>query len=188
MRTEDRIPSIAPEPRPGFMNGLSRLLFLGTLAVASASAQSPLSQGPREAVGNTLLAPVGIEQMIAAARAADDERTAATMAADRARLDAIFSDELRYAHSNGKVDDKAAYIGSLISHRVVYESFDYKERRFQVAGPGIVLMSGRVIIQVGNDSRKVGLDLNFLAVWREEAGRWRCLAWQSCANPPARVK
>ena len=27
-------------------------------------------------------------------------------------------------------------------------------------------------------------DLNYLAVWREEKGKWRFLAWQSCKNPP----
>jgi len=33
------------------------------------------------------------------------------------------------------------------------------------------------------------LDLNYLAVWRQEGGRWRFLAWQSCKNPsPADAK
>jgi ketosteroid isomerase-like protein len=163
-------------PRP-----LLLLLAAGILALP-VHAQSPA--GSRSSAGNVLLAPVGVEQMLAAARAADDERLAATKAGDPARLNAIFSDDLRYAHSSGKVDTKTSYTRSLTTHSTVYESFDYLERNFKVAGPGIVLMSGRVVIHSRNDGQPVVLDLNFLAVWREEGGRWRFLAWQSCKNPP----
>jgi len=128
--------------------------------------------------------PAAEDQLLAAVRMADDERLAATMAADPARLAAIFSDELRYAHSSGKVDTKASYVESLTSRNTTYESFAYKERTFKSAGPGVVLMTGRVIIHASNAGQPVTNDLNFLAVWREEGGRWRFLAWQSCKNPP----
>jgi hypothetical protein len=121
----------------------------------------------------------------AALAAADDERLAATQAGDPARLEAIFSDALHYAHSSGKVDTKASLIKSLVSHASVYESFDYKERKFTVIGPGLATMTGRVIVKVGPAGKPNELDLRFLAVWREENGRWRFLAWQSCKNPPA---
>ena len=124
------------------------------------------------------------EKILTAVRAADAERQAATTAGDAKRLDAIFSNELRYAHSNGKVDTKASYSQSLTSKATVYESFDYKQRDFLVAGPGVVLMSGRVIIRVITSGQPaVDNDLNFLAVWREENGKWRFLSWQSCKNP-----
>ena len=157
------------------------LVFLTAVALP---AQNPLPQSSRGSTAQVLLAPAGLELMTAAARAADDERLAATMAGDPARLDAIFSEELRYAHASGKVDNKASSIKSLTSRSTIYESFDYQERTFKVAGPGVVIMTGRVIVHVSNDGPKVTLDLNFLAVWREENGRWRLLAWQSCKNPP----
>jgi hypothetical protein len=125
------------------------------------------------------------DKLIAAVRAADDERIAATTAADAKRLDAIFSDQLHYAHSNGKIDDKASYMKSLVSKATVYQSFDHKERTFVPAGPGIVLMKGHVIIGVLSNGQKAENDLNYLAVWREENGKWRFMAWQSCKNPPA---
>ena len=124
------------------------------------------------------------DKLVAAVRAADDERLAATKDADPKRLDAIFSADLRYAHSSGKVDTQASCVKSLTSRATVYESFDYKERNFTVASPGIVLMTGRVLIRAANDGQQVENDLNFLAVWREESGHWRFLAWQSCKNPP----
>jgi ketosteroid isomerase-like protein len=122
--------------------------------------------------------------IIAAVRAADDERVAATIAADAKRLDAIFSSELRYAHSSGKVDTKASYTDTLVPHTTIYRTFDYVERNFRPIAPGVVLMTGRAKIQSSNGGKEAQIDLNFLAVWREENGHWRFLAWQSCKNPP----
>ncbi len=128
------------------------------------------------------------DALIAAVRAADDERVAATIAADPVRLDALLADQLHYAHSNGFIDTKASFIESLTSRRVVYESSDYAQRDFIPAGPGIVLMKGRVRFKVGLGAERNLIDLNFLAVWREEGGRWRFLAWQSSRNPPPASK
>lgn len=139
-----------------------------------------------------LASPLGLrasdDAVIAAVRAADDERTAATVAADPARLDAIFSDQLHYAHSNGVIDTKASYVDSLVSGRSDYVSFEHLRREFVPAGPGIVLMQGRAIVKAGAPGKANALDLNYLAVWREENGQWRFLAWQSCRNPPPATK
>lgn len=125
--------------------------------------------------------------VIAAVRAADDERVAATVAADRTRLAAVYSDALHYAHSNGKVDTKASQIAGIVGSANKYEKFDYQERTFVPAGPGVVLMKGRVVMQMRHKTtgQPATNDLNFLAVWREEGGKWRFLAWQSCRNVPA---
>jgi len=120
---------------------------------------------------------------LAALAAADDERLAATKAADPARLAAIFSDDLHYAHSTGKVDTKESLIKALAARTSVYESFDYKERKFTVIGPGLATMTGRVLVKVGPPGKPNELDLSLLAVWREEQGKWRFLAWQSCRMP-----
>jgi len=120
---------------------------------------------------------------ITAVRTADDERIAAMLAADPARLAAILSDGLHYAHSSGSIDTKASFIGSLVGQHVVYESAEYVQRDFIPAGPGVVLMTGRARFKAGRGAERTLLDLNFLAVWREEDGRWRFLAWQSARNP-----
>ncbi len=166
------------------MRNLPLLLAFAAAATVQLRAQDPLPQPSRAPAAHVLLAPLEADRLIAAVRAADDERLAATKAADPARLDAIFSDELRYAHSSGRVDTKDSYIKSLVSRSTIYESFDYREINFHPVGPGIVLMTGRVVIRAGNAGQKAANDLNFLAVWREENGRWRFLAWQSCKNPP----
>lgn len=123
--------------------------------------------------------------VITAVTAADDERMAAMKAGDAARLDAIFSDELRYAHSSGVVDNKSVFAEALSSGKSVYESFEYKDRTILPAAPGIALMSGRVLVNIRSGGQRLQLDLNYLSVWREEAGKWRFLAWQSCRNGAA---
>lgn len=170
------------------MKNLLRLLLLLVSVPAFLRAASPPAdagpRGPGNPAQYVLLAPAESAKLMTAVKAADDERVAATKAGDRARLDAIFSDELRYAHSSGHVDTKASYMQALTSHRTVYETYDYQERNFLPATPGLVLMSGRVLIHSRSGEQKSELDLNFLAVWREENGTWRFLAWQSCKNPP----
>jgi hypothetical protein len=127
------------------------------------------------------------DKLIAAVRAADDERVAATRAGDRARLTAIYSDALHYAHSSGRVDNKATQIDGVVNSASHYEKIEYQERTFIPAGPGIVLMKGRATftMQPKSGGVKIINDLNYLAVWRNEGGKWRFLAWQSCKNPPA---
>lgn len=157
------------------------LLLLAGLSVLTAHAQ-PGPRPPGGSATHVLLTPAGAEAITAALRAADDERVAAMVAADRARLDAILSEGLHYAHSSGRVETKAAFLESLTSRRTVYQAFDYRKRDFLIAAEDIVLMTGRALVRVGGQAAE--LDLNFLAAWRREAGRWRFLAWQSSRNPP----
>jgi hypothetical protein len=156
--------------------GAALCLLLTPLAVAAQG----VGPAPARPFGGALVVDGPVERV----RAADDARVAATLAADPARLGELLSDELRYAHSNGRVDTKSAFIQSLTTGAVAYEAIDYQERTFRTAAPGVVLMHGRLLARVRSAGRPLALDLNFLAVWREEAGRWRLLAWQSGANPP----
>jgi|GEM_PF-396934 len=134
----------------------------------------------------TATSPQAPDRLLAALAAADDERCAATIAGDGPRLDAIFADDLYYAHSSGKIDRKASYMKGLVARTSLYRSFDYKTRTFSVVAPGLALMTGRVLIGLGSAEKPTTNDVNFLAVYRQENGRWRFLSWQACKNlPPA---
>ena len=120
---------------------------------------------------------------LAAVQAADKARVAAMQSGDRAKLDGIFSDELRYAHSNGIVDTKKSFIEILGAGKTKYVGYDYEEQNFTFPAPGIALMTGRTRISVAKAEVTTAMTLNFLGVWREEKGQWRFLAWQS-SRPP----
>lgn len=120
---------------------------------------------------------------LAAVKAADKARVAAMQSGDRTQLDGIFSDELRYAHSNGVVDTKMSFIEILSAGKTKYVGYDYEEQSFTFPAPGIALMSGRAHVKAETAGGTMDSVLSFLAVWREEKGQWRFLAWQSCKLP-----
>ena len=51
-----------------------------------------------------------------------------------------------------------------------------------------MVMAGRVIIGLTNADGQQKIDLNYLAVWRREDGKWRFLAWQSAQKPLSQVR
>jgi hypothetical protein len=120
---------------------------------------------------------------LAALTAADDARVAAMLAADGDALEALLSDELHYAHSNGTVDTKIYFIEMLRSSRMRYLGYAHIERDFSFPAPGIALMTGRAQIQAQDLEIEIDATLSYLAVWRFEEGEWRFLAWQSCRIP-----
>ena len=123
--------------------------------------------------------------ILEAVKSADKARVAAMQSGDRSQLDTIFSDELRYAHSNGVVDSKKSFIEILADGKTKYLGYDYEEQNFTFPAPGIALMTGRAHVKAEAGGSIMDGVLSFLAVWREEKGRWRFLAWQSCKLPPA---
>jgi hypothetical protein len=124
----------------------------------------------------------------AALVAADDARITAMRNPDRAALEAAFSDELRYAHSNGIVDTKASFLEILTTGKTKYLGYDHVERGFTFPAPGIALMTGKARIRAESAKGKMDSVLSYLAVWRVEDGKWRFLAWQSCRLPVEEAK
>ena len=123
---------------------------------------------------------------LTAVKAADDARVAAMLSPNKATLDGVLSDELRYAHSNGKVDTKASLTAALLGGEAKYQSYNYSERTFTFPAPNLALMAGRLEVQAIVDGVSMTTGISYLAVWRLEKGQWKFLAWQSCKIPPAK--
>ena len=117
--------------------------------------------------------------------AADDARVAAMLKPNKAALDGVLSDDLRYAHSNGKVDTKASLTASLLGGDAKYVSYKYNERTFKFPAPDVAVMAGRLEVQAIVDGVSMTTGISYLAVWRLEKGQWKFFAWQSCKIPPA---
>jgi hypothetical protein len=152
------------------MKNLLRLI-LGLVALASSLRADPPALTPDAAT-------------VAALEAADKARVAAILAGDRAGLTEIFSDDLYFRHASGALDSKASYTEKLATKQTVYSKYTYQNKVFRQLAPGIVQMSGRLLL----DTRTGTLDLNFTSVWRNENGKWRFLVWQSATNPPPAAK
>ena len=116
---------------------------------------------------------------VAAVLRADATRLTAMMAGDGAALGRVFSDEVIFTHSDGRVEAKADYIKNLTAGDTGYK--DVKTTNVQakqIAADVVVVTGGQEM------KKKLGpawsdISLRFIAVWRNEGGTWRMIAWQS---------
>ena len=119
------------------------------------------------------------ESSVAAALRADHARLAAMMAGDGAALGRLMSDELRFVHSDGRVEAKADYVKNMMAGDTAYADAKTSEVETIQITPDSVAVLG-----VQQMRKKLGatwsdITLRYLAVWRNEAGTWRMVAWQS---------
>jgi hypothetical protein len=130
----------------------------------------------------------GDAENFAAVRAADEARIAATIAGDATKLSALLSEQLRYAHADGRVQNKIQFLAAARGNTTKYLSVEPSDIGFQAVAPGAVAMNGRAHLVVSVNGNRLAFDLRFLAIWREEAGQWRLLAYQSARldAPPAK--
>lgn len=127
--------------------------------------------------------PAAEDSRTALLQAADDARIAAVKAADASALSRLLSADLHYGHSSGAVDTKASFIDSLVSGRAKYVTYAIDTRQFTFPAPRIAVMSGKAHVKVRTATGGMDSPVSFLAVWREEGGTWRFLAWQACRIP-----
>ncbi len=119
------------------------------------------------------------EPAVEAVRRADQARLAAMMASDGAALGRLMSDELRFVHSDGRLETKSDYVKNMLAGDTQYAEA-------KTTGVEVLQASGDVVILIGAQEMRKRLGptwsdvkLRFLAVWRNEGGTWRMFAWQS---------
>ncbi len=125
---------------------------------------------------------------LTAVTAADDARVVAFTKADAAALKEILSEDLSYSHSSGVLDSKAAFLEMIGSRKTTYQLYEYQDRKFTFPAPGIALMTGKTHIKALTATGEMDSVLSFLAVWHEEGGKWKFLAWQSARLAPPAAK
>jgi ketosteroid isomerase-like protein len=87
-------------------------------------------------------------------------------------------DELSYGHSNGKVQNKAEFIGALVSGASDFASIALSDQSVKVVGDTALVR--HTFVAVTSDSGKSGnVSLKVLMVWKKHDGQWRLLARQA---------
>ncbi len=115
-------------------------------------------------------------------RSLEDERYAAMLAGDLAALDRLLSARLVYTHSSGGRDTKASYLDRVRARAFVYESIEHPVDQVILAGGAAVVigaMTGRV--HMSGELRT--LRNTACAVWMDEGGDWRLVAYQATPMP-----
>jgi ketosteroid isomerase-like protein len=119
------------------------------------------------------------EPSVISALRADKARLAAMVAGDADALARLLSDQLRFVHSDGRVESKTDYVKNLMAGDTAYADAKTSELETTQVAADVV-----VVIGVQEMRKRLGptwsdIKLRYLAVWRNESGTWRMVAWQS---------
>lgn len=96
----------------------------------------------------------------------------------KANLDALVLDELTYGHSNGKIQDKAAFEAALLDKSSDFVTIDLTNQTIKVVGNTAWVR--HILSATTNDGGKPGSTrLSVLLVWVKQKGQWRLFARQA---------
>lgn len=119
----------------------------------------------------------------AAVLGAEDARFAAMVAADADGLRGRLADNLAYAHSNGKVEDRDALIETIVSKRMRYLEVVPTDRDVDFPDRTLAVVRGRGRFRVQAGDTPLDLRLRYLAIYVLEGGDWKLRDWQSLREP-----
>jgi hypothetical protein len=154
-----------------------RRIFLATLAcgvLAAGMGQARAQEGDLHA---SVVVPKGAEEVWQL----EGKRRAALIAGDLKTLDELFSDEMTYTHTNGKIDTKKSYFDSLRSG-VRYEAMDLSDVNI-ARYDSTVVMVGLARVAVKSPNGPIRFRARFTGVWARQQERWRFVAWQTTRLP-----
>jgi hypothetical protein len=121
--------------------------------------------------------PARAEPAVISVLRADKARLAAMMAGDGDALGRLMSDQLRFVHSDGRVESKTDYVKNMMAGDTAYADAKTSELETMQISPDVV-----VVLGVQEMRKRLGpawsdIKLRYLAVWRNESGMAHgCLA------------
>lgn len=102
--------------------------------------------------------------------------------ADSLELDMLVSDKLSYGHSNGRIEDKKAFIYNLLSKQSDFVNIRLTDQTLQVNRQTAIVRHN--LDAITNDNGKPGeAHLHVLLVWQKEGKYWKLLARQAVKRP-----
>jgi hypothetical protein len=119
------------------------------------------------------------EPAVISAVRADKARLTAMMAGDGEALGRLMSDQLRFVHSDGRVESKTDYVKNLMAGDTQYADAKTSDLETMQVSPDVVVVLGTQEMRKRLGPDWSNIKLRYLAVWRNESGTWRMIAWQS---------
>ena len=105
--------------------------------------------------------------------------TKAMLAADRAKLETLVSDNLSYGHSGGVIQDKKDFVEVIASKKTIYKSIELSKQTVAVAGNSAIVRHAWESESGTGDGKWNVSKLGVLQVWQKEPDGWRLLARQA---------
>jgi hypothetical protein len=111
-------------------------------------------------------------------RAAQALRFEATLSANVEELDECYADDLVYAHSDGRVEDRGILLANIASGRVDYQKIEIVEQGIRVYD-GVAIITGSADFQVVVGDQVNEMTLSFTSIYVQNDGRWQFASWHS---------
>ncbi len=129
-----------------------------------------------------------IPSMVPAFAGADDDAVAknleafrtAQVAANAEGLASLCAAELSYSHSDGRVEDKAAFIAGATNGKSKWLSLAYKDPTIRVVGTSAIVRFHWLGEQEAvADGKKSATNLHILMNWQKQGADWKLLSRSS---------
>jgi ketosteroid isomerase-like protein len=102
---------------------------------------------------------------------------AAQVAADAKAFDGLCAAELSYSHSDGRVEDKAAFITNATDGKSKFLSLAYQDMSVRVVGTAAIVRFHWVgESQAVADGKKSATNLHILMNWQKQGADWKLLS------------
>ena len=102
---------------------------------------------------------------------------AAQFAADAKTLDGLCAPELSYSHSDGRVEDRAAFVANASDGKSKFLSLAYQDISVRVVGDAAIVRFHWVgESQAAADGKKTATNLHILMNWQKQGPDWKLLS------------
>jgi hypothetical protein len=128
---------------------------------------------------------IGLLGMVPAFAAGEEDAVAKNLEAFRAAqfaanaeiLATLCAAELSYSHSDGRVEDKAAFIANATNGKSKWLSLKYEDPQIRVVGPAaIVRFHWLGESEAVADGKKSSTNLHILMNWQKQGADWKLLS------------
>jgi hypothetical protein len=114
---------------------------------------------------------------------AEDQRFAATVAADVPTLERMLTADMTYTHASANVDTKAQLLAKLRDGTYDYKSITPEERTVRLYGDAAAAVAGIAHVLVRAGGHDIDVRLRYTELYVKQDGAWRLALWHSTRVP-----
>ena len=141
----------------------------------------------RRQLGAVAFLALGAAALPASAESADQAAVAeaianltkAMLAANKAKLESLVSDNLSYGHSSGRIETKKEFVEVVAGKKTVYKSIELSNHVITIAGNNAIARHSWESESGTGDGKWNVAKIGVLQVWQKDAGGWKLLARQA---------
>jgi ketosteroid isomerase-like protein len=101
--------------------------------------------------------------------------SAAIIAADQKALETITANEIIYAHSDGRIQDKKEFIEALVTGKSAFTKIQLSDQKVSFIGD-LAFVSNHMSADIAPSGKPAHVELNIFYVWKKEGSTWKLLA------------